>query len=99
MRADVSPFGQRPLERVFVISADIVDDFEQVDIEIFDQLVLLDAPAFRQGRIVFGPARVSADADKLLASEVRQAVKDQLVDNFIYASVSPTYLAGVIDTL
>jgi hypothetical protein len=22
-----------------------------------------------------------------------------LVDNFIYASVSPTYLAGVIDTL
>ena len=42
---------------------------------------------------------VDEDADKLLASEVRQAVKDQLVDNFIYASVSPTYLAGVIDTL
>ena len=42
---------------------------------------------------------VDEDADELLASEVRQAVKDQLVDNFIYASVSPTYLAGVIDTL
>ena len=38
-------------------------------------------------------------SDELLAAEVRQAVKDQLVDNFIYASVSPTYLAGVIDTL
>jgi len=39
------------------------------------------------------------NADELLAADVRQAVKDQLVDNFIYASVSPTYLAGVIDTL
>ena len=38
-------------------------------------------------------------ADEMLAADVRQAVKDQLVDNFIYASVSPTYLAGVIDTL
>lgn len=36
---------------------------------------------------------------ELLASEVRQTVKDQLADGFIYASVSPTYLAGVIDTL
>ena len=42
---------------------------------------------------------VDENADELLASEVRQAVKDQLVDNFIYASVSPAYLAGVIDTL
>ena len=42
---------------------------------------------------------VDENADELLASEVRQAVKDQLVDNFIYASVSPKYLAGVIDTL
>ena len=39
------------------------------------------------------------NADELLAADVRQAVKDQLVDNFIYASVSQTYLAGVIDTL
>ena len=42
---------------------------------------------------------VDENADELLAADVRQAVKDQLVDNFIYASVSPTYLAGVIDTL
>ena len=28
-----------------------------------------------------------------------QTVKDQLADDFIYASVSPTYLAGVIDIL
>ena len=42
---------------------------------------------------------VDESADELLAAEVRQAVKDQLVDNFIYASVSPKYFAGVIDTL
>ena len=42
---------------------------------------------------------VDENADEQLASEVRQAVKDQLIDNFIYASVSPAYLAGVIDTL
>ena len=42
---------------------------------------------------------VEETTDELLASEVRQTVKDQLADSFIYASVSPTYLAGVIDTL
>ena len=42
---------------------------------------------------------VDESTDELLASEVRQIVKDQLADGFIYASVSPTYLAGVIDTL
>ena len=42
---------------------------------------------------------VDETTDELLASEVRQTVKDQLADGFIYASVSPTYLAGVIDTL
>ena len=42
---------------------------------------------------------VDENSDKMLASEVRQAVKDQLADNFIYASVSPADLAGVIDTL
>ena len=42
---------------------------------------------------------VDESTDELLASEVRQTVKDQLDDGFIYASVSPTYLAGVIDTL
>ena len=42
---------------------------------------------------------VDESTDELLASEVRQTVKDQLADGFIYASVSPTYLAGGIDTL
>ena len=42
---------------------------------------------------------VDESTDELLASEVRQTVKDQLADGFIHASVSPTYLAGVIDTL
>lgn len=42
---------------------------------------------------------VDESTDELLASEVRQTVKDQLADGFIYVSVSPTYLAGVIDTL
>ena len=42
---------------------------------------------------------VDESTDELLASEVRQTVEDQLPDGFIYASVSPTYLAGVIDTL
>ena len=42
---------------------------------------------------------VDESTDELLASEVRQTVKDQLADGFIYASVAPTYLAGVIDTL
>lgn len=42
---------------------------------------------------------VDESTDELLASEVRQTVRDQLADGFIYASVSPTYLAGVIDTL
>ena len=42
---------------------------------------------------------VDESTDELLASEVRQTVKDQLADGFIYAAVSPTYLAGVIDTL
>lgn len=45
------------------------------------------------------PLLVDESTDELLASEVRQTVKDQLADGFIYASVSPTYLAGVIDTL
>lgn len=42
---------------------------------------------------------VDEKQDEMLAADVRQAVKDKMVDNFIYASVSPTYLAGVIDTL
>lgn len=42
---------------------------------------------------------VDEKADAALADAVRQAKKDKLIDNFIYASVSPTYLSAVIDTL
>lgn len=42
---------------------------------------------------------VDESEDTQLAARVRQAVKDQLVDSFVYTSVSPTYLAAVIDTL
>ena len=42
---------------------------------------------------------VDENADRALAFRVLQAKKDGRIDNFIYASVSPTYLAGVIDTL
>ena len=42
---------------------------------------------------------VDENAEEQQAAGVRQAVKDKLVDGFIYTSVSPTYLAAVIDTL
>lgn len=42
---------------------------------------------------------VDENADRALAFRVLQAKKDGRIDNFIYASVSPTYLADVLDTL
>lgn len=42
---------------------------------------------------------VDENADRVLAANVLQAKKDGRIDNFIYASVSPTYLATVLDTL
>ena len=42
---------------------------------------------------------VDEKADAALALSVRQAKKDGLADNFIYGSVSPAYLAAVMDTL
>lgn len=42
---------------------------------------------------------VDKTADRALAFRVLQAKKDGRIDNFIYASVSPTYLAAVLDTL
>ena len=39
------------------------------------------------------------NANAGLAVSVKQAKKDGLIDNFIYASVSPSYLAAVLDTL
>ena len=42
---------------------------------------------------------VDENTEKRLADKVRQAKKDGLIDNFIYGSVSATYLSAVIDTL
>lgn len=42
---------------------------------------------------------VDENADAELANAVKQVKKDGLIDNFIYASVSPTYLAAILDTL
>lgn len=42
---------------------------------------------------------VDENADRALAANVLQAKKDGRIGNFIYASVSPTYLAAVLDTL
>ena len=42
---------------------------------------------------------VDEKAGAALAAAVRQAKKDGLADNFIYGSVSPDYLAAVMDAL
>ena len=42
---------------------------------------------------------VDENTEKKLANQVRQVKKDGLIDNFIYGSVSSTYLSAVIDTL
>lgn len=42
---------------------------------------------------------VDENTEKKLADKVRKAKKDGLIDNFIYGSVSSTYLSAVIDTL
>lgn len=42
---------------------------------------------------------VDENTDKKLADKVRFAKKDGLVDNFIYGSVSSSYLSAVIDAL
>ena len=42
---------------------------------------------------------VVENTEKKLADKVRQAKKNGLVDNFIYGSVSSTYLSAVIDAL
>lgn len=42
---------------------------------------------------------IDENADRALAANVLQAKKDGRIDNFIYASVSPAYLAAVLDTL
>ena len=42
---------------------------------------------------------VDEKTEKKLADKVRLAKKDGLIDNFVYGSVSSTYLSAVIDTL
>lgn len=42
---------------------------------------------------------VDENTEKKLADKVRLAKKDGLIDNFIYGSVSATYLSAVIDAL
>ena len=42
---------------------------------------------------------VDENTEKELAERVRLAKKDGLIDNFIYSSVSASYLSAVIDTL
>ena len=42
---------------------------------------------------------VDENTEKKLADKVRQAKKDGLIDSFIYASVSSTYLSAIIDAL
>ena len=42
---------------------------------------------------------VDENTERKLADMVRQAKKDGLVDNFIYGSVSSSYLSAVIDAL
>lgn len=42
---------------------------------------------------------VDENAEKELAKEVRQAKKDGLIDQFIYGSISATYLADIVDSL
>lgn len=42
---------------------------------------------------------VDENAESELADRVRQSMKDGLIDNFIYGSVSSTYLSAVVDTL
>ncbi len=42
---------------------------------------------------------VDENTEKKLADKVRLAKKDGLIDNFLYGSVSATYLSAVVDTL
>jgi len=42
---------------------------------------------------------VDENAEKEIAKQVKQAKKDGLIDQFIYGSISATYLADIVDTL
>lgn len=42
---------------------------------------------------------VDENAEKTVAKQVKQAKKDGLIDQFIYSSISATYLADIVDSL
>ena len=42
---------------------------------------------------------VDENAEKEIACRVKQAKKDGLIDQFIYGSISATYLADIVDSL
>ena len=42
---------------------------------------------------------VDEKAEKELAKQVKQAKKDGLIDQFVYSSISASYLADIVDSL
>ena len=42
---------------------------------------------------------VDENAEKEVAKQVKQAKKDGLIDQFIYGSISATYLADIVDSV
>jgi hypothetical protein len=42
---------------------------------------------------------VDENAEKAVAKKVKQAKKDGLIDQFIYGSISASYLADIVDSL
>lgn len=42
---------------------------------------------------------VDENAEKAVAAQVKQAKKDGLIDQFIYGSISASYLADIVDSL
>lgn len=42
---------------------------------------------------------VDENAEREVASQVKQSKKDGLIDQFIYGSISATYLADIVDSL
>ena len=42
---------------------------------------------------------VDENAEKAVAGKVKQAKKDGLIDQFIYGSISASYLADIVDSL
>ncbi len=42
---------------------------------------------------------VDENAEKAVAKQVKQAKKDGLIDQFIYGSISASYLADIVDSL